>query len=151
MKQKYRGKKDREWVYGNVHECWSRYIICDHIRYDVGEEKHFLTDVHCNSFLVNENTIGENTGKKDKNLVEIYEGDIITFTINTNKLEKCRGVVKWFSGFFRIWKDDKRPAYSIMGLSLDSIHEQNSEIEVIGNIYDNPELLEKLRNDSNKC
>ena len=75
------------------------------------------------------------TGLKDKNGVEIYEGDI-GYLVNENN----KGVVKYseewaafyFAGDNGSWWCD---FCSDQGCSGDSL-------EVIGNIYENPELLE---------
>lgn len=65
------------------------------------------------------------TGLKDKNGKEIYEGDII----KTEK-ENCKSVY---------W-DEKGFWYTSANLSLSKLIEF-VDIEVIGNIYENPELI----------
>lgn len=66
------------------------------------------------------------TGIKDKNGVEIYEDDIL------------KGI--GFDGKLRIWKAVALDYFHHWQETLDLIDEGN-EIEVIGNIYENPELL----------
>jgi hypothetical protein len=68
------------------------------------------------------------TGLKDRKGVEIYEGDLLKMAIDTRS-EDVRAVEYDEGGF---WLGDK-PGYE-WPLAF---------IEVIGNIYENPELIEK--------
>ena len=67
------------------------------------------------------------TGLKDKNGKEIYEADI-----GWDEHHECYGVVKFDEGKF---------LYEWENISED-LFEVCDEIEIIGNIYENPELLE---------
>lgn len=77
-------------------------------------------------------TLGQYTGLKDKNGTKIFEGDIVKglYLKNSNNILNVSGVVKYDLDRFRIMGQ-----YALNLLEV-------SQCEVIGNIYDNPELLE---------
>ena len=89
----------------------------------VGGDKEIGKDVIIQQF----------TGLKDKNGVEIYEGDIVKVYSEEFENENFTGKVIFDEGSFLTWinKNDIRGVWS------------GDDIEVIGNIMENPELLKE--------
>ena len=84
-------------------------------------EKH--EDIDCE--------VMQSTGLEDKNRVEIYEGDIVSYIL---------------------WLDGEKRKTIVANVSVDKFRFAVNEdiygdIEVIGNIYENPELVKELKNE----
>lgn len=122
----FRGKRldNGEWEYGYLH-------------LPIGGENMMIQVSNTDSFGVIPDTIGQFTGLHDKNGKEIYEGDIIR--------SDCHGEVRHLISFFDIiasFVAEMLPDNGINDyctLSQAWILKYNKE--VIGNIHDNPELL----------
>lgn len=117
----FRGKwiGNGEWVYGFPMIMWGRYHIISRLI------KRIVS-------IVNPSTIGQYTGLTDKNGVKIFDGDILK-TTNSN----C---AIWFVDY-KSTAFCANQANANFSCTLDSFIAA-SEVEVIGNVHDNPELLE---------
>jgi uncharacterized phage protein (TIGR01671 family) len=71
------------------------------------------------------------TWLKDKNGKEVYEWDIVIS-------QDVEWVVKMVDWAFDIYKDDTKQYYD----DMRQIYFTESSMEIIGNIYENPELLQ---------
>ena len=78
------------------------------------------------------------TGLHDKNGIPIYEGDIIDILLRFYDCESFEmAVIEFRSGAF--WFDAKQVGY----VDCNWHHYNESDRQVIGNIYENPELLKE--------
>lgn len=81
------------------------------------------------------------TGLKDKNGKEIYEGDILYFDI-----QDYNGIDHFNKSFVEYAGSGFGVSYNKADrfIELDLVMLNDDEVEVIGNIHENPELLDTL-------
>lgn len=88
---------------------------------------------------IENNIFMQYTGLKDENGKEIYEGDIVKKE-NELYLWKCVGEVKLSE--FEVEETYEHIIHTVLGWNVDSVSLIEHEWRIIGNIYENPELLE---------
>ena len=115
---KFRGKRigGGDWLFGS--------------HYNDGGEDYILPNSLASAwdyedYQVDPNTIGQFVGLTDRNGKQIYEGDILMQFSIPCEVQWCERMASFSLGVFAIEK-----------CTLE-------KLEVVGNIYDNPELLKK--------
>lgn len=119
----FHGKRlnNGEWVYGSY---WYSHRSNTY--------QHFVFDDGNVWVGVEPDTVGQFTGLTDKNGVKIFDGDVIEYTDGCND---WLGAVKYAS-------DDAQFVARFIGGDVESFDNLYiGDCEVIGNIYDNPELF----------
>ena len=156
---KFRGRRidNNEWVYGylyrlklpNGEACMILTQDNNHLDNSLEPKYHLAFTLWVDLFIVEPVTVGQFTGLYDKNGKEIYEGDILLWTRKNVHIEGCP--LRDFADRCETFYDDDKCAFrfkykldcgSCIGL-LDFSDDRADEsyIEIIGNIHDNPELL----------
>lgn len=130
---KFRGQRTdtKEFVYGlPVEYCGEVYILVltnfqENRVYESYPEKEML------SYKVIRESVGQYTGIKDRNEIEIYEGDIIK--------------EKYIKPPLSIKYDEEECGFVATSINTNINYGiqlgSKGKYEVIGNIYDNPELI----------
>lgn len=106
-------------------------------------------------FSVVPETVGQYTGWTDKNGKKIFEGDILKYTrknwhepFSSKNGTDLIGFLEIYyddtCSTFKYWHyDENRKLFGSGFLLLNDSRAEETIIEVIGNVYDNPELLEE--------
>jgi len=120
---KFRGRStyDGRWVYGLLR-------VRDGLDHAIIEESNGA------GHDIDIKTVGQLTGLLDKNGKEVFEGDIIHFTDDYHSKKFNREVI-FVDGSFR-YTSQQNKCYSLSRIVGQSF-------QVIGNIYQNPELLKE--------
>jgi len=138
----FRGKSsdNDEWVEGYLHKNrnpFEKNYYIDTLKTDkikIGKIDDF-TVLKCVTEMVEPETIGQYTGLKDKNGNKIFEGDILQNKTN-----------EYYKGNVIVIYNNKQARFEV-DTSIKCCHKDlptmlSRDFEVVGNIYDNPELLE---------
>lgn len=141
---KFRGKRsdNGEWVEGNYYESQiSGCFILQNKTQSKGVRGGIKIQDVCIDFKVLSETVGQYICLKDKNIKDIFEGDIVECVYN--------GVLHIF---VVVWDNQE---LDFKGTNGEENYGKNfeyltccEEVIVIGNIFDNPQLLEAKQNEN---
>ena len=128
----FRGKRtiNGDWVYGDFVRGNERKSLRDSIFVYDSETQSF------NDYEINPSTLGQYTGLTDKNGNRIFEGDVAK--VLQGKYKDI-AYVGFENGAFMLYPKTG----NIYERTLWEYWYNDWDVEVIGNITDNPELLEK--------
>lgn len=118
--------KDNEWVVGFYQEYPIGYV--------------YIQNSCADMFAVYPHTIGQYTGLRDRHNQKIFEGDIVEIDEHDT----------WVNGLYQVIYDEKNHCYALERnvehhysyFSFSNLNGFNETCKVLGNIHDNPELLE---------
>lgn len=140
-KIKFRADDGLKWIYSMT------------VDYDKDTDTYYMLDNTSHDNWIMCGNVGQYIGIKDKDGAEIYEGDFVEIEVKecaldgeTEEHRKIFGSIEWNHGGFDIKVGTAHGAsvYDTytqeIKLSSDII---SDEWKVVGNIYENPELLEE--------
>ena len=127
----FRGKRkdNGEWV--------ERYYLCLH--QDTDTDLHIIVDERGKYNPVVPETVGEFTGLLDKNGKKIFEGDILKISEGSDEDDYVIKKVYSYRGVLCV--DYWTPDWDFNALAFFD-NDNGFVFEIVGNIHDNPELVE---------
>ena len=137
---KFRGLKSFQIFSGEIKQVWIYGFYLKRGTYgDPGPQAHiFVYENGYEGYRVDSKTIGQFTGYGDRDGVEIYEDDIVSFGDKTKI-----GVVENFKGAFVVRCGREKSPRLLANLI-------GKDVKILGNRFEHPQLLaKKKRGDSN--
>ena len=130
----FRGKHawNEEWVEG-----WFVGKTCDSL-FGPARGSAQIVDQDLLWHEVMPETVGQYTGLKDKNGKRIFEGDVVT----AEGFIEIAFIVIWHNGGFKLKEIGQEDLFAYY---ITETMVENEVLEIIGNIHDNPEFLEKFK------
>lgn len=131
----------REILFRGKTEMSKRWVVGDLLQFSIGDmcicenRNHFEKD----KYGVIPETVGQYTGLTDKNGKKIFEGDIVEGDKKYFTYTHPYGKVVYDGGQFVISFDDVLEDIECLGAWAN-------DVEIIGNVHDNPELLTEESN-----
>lgn len=129
----FRGKtieNKSKWVEGFYNHIPCGKFMCDEHDIQTIDEDGRIGQL----YAVYESSVGQSTGLTDKNGKKIFEGDIIKHYNDARHPDRFEIGMVWWDDCHMCFKRTSKPASVYVWC--------NCIYEVIGNIHDNPELLE---------
>ena len=142
----FKGKRkdNGEWVKGFVFEFKSKIYISEMTQtfITVYYTEESVADFNMRAYEIDPATLCQYTGLTDKNGKKIWENDIVKNKKRTEGFDWYK--VVWRKDFADFGVEPIKPKFEAkypMGLS-DELTIYGRDYEVVGNVFDNPELLE---------
>lgn len=142
--------KNGKWVYGFYSQFHNRPVENEpnsHQIFEILEDEEAIifagTAIGGIWHIINEQTLGQYIGLKDKNGTKIFEGDIVMFNKGRNLPNyKCTPqLIKWHQGDCAFQRYPYGMAITTGGSGKLLQPDMMVECEVIGNVFDNGDLI----------
>ena len=130
----FRGKRkdNGEWVYG-----WYAPLVCND-----RTEIPSIIDFIGIDWRVEPKTIGQFTGRWDEDCNKIFEGDILEVSYDDGTAYATE--VRAYGSTLCVDIEGEDYDFTAIDFAIDIWKDNCCECKVIGNVFDNPELLEEL-------
>lgn len=123
-------------VYSKTEKCFHYFTLANILQNEIEFQRH----------IINGDEFQQFTGLKDKNGKEIYEGDIILSNFYNSKDDEVEavGIVKFCISNFCYYIEPVTSNYYGDLFFFTKLNDSNEAI-LIGNIHQNPELLNEVK------